>query len=55
LNELQPFDWLILIYSDWIASVGKASDGVVFVMPDRKREAVQEVEIEESVGMKVSK
>jgi hypothetical protein len=46
LKESPPSNWLALASSDWIAFVGKPSDGAaVFVMPAQWRELAQEAEM----------
>jgi hypothetical protein len=45
LKELSPSDWLGLASSNSIVSIGKVLDGVVRIMPDEWREAVQEAEM----------
>jgi hypothetical protein len=45
LKKSPPSDWLAFAFSNWIAFVGKASDGAaVFIMPEQWRELAQEAE-----------
>jgi hypothetical protein len=55
LRETPPSNWLVLAFSNEIESVEKVLYGdAVFIMPDQWREAVQEAEMGDSAGMKVS-
>jgi hypothetical protein len=52
----RPSDWLALPSSNEIVSVTQALDGdAVFIMADRWREAVEEAEMGDTAGVKVSK